>query len=111
MRLGPRIVEVRKELDVASIAWGATAYSVAGNAANAASEETFALTTLLRPKELPALAPISNRLLRDAALDPDVDAVIRDDLAEILARSAPTSPSCAAPARRTSRPASATRPA
>ena len=85
MRLGPRIVPVKKELDVPSLASGATAYYVAENAAIPASEETFALTPLLRPRELAALVPISNRLLRDAAANPDVEQVIRDDLAEVLA--------------------------
>lgn len=40
---------------------------------------------LLRPKRLSALVPVSNRLLRDAADSPDADAVIRQDLAEIMA--------------------------
>lgn len=85
MRLGPRIVPVKKELDVAGIASGATAYYISENAAIPTSEETFSLSALLRPRELAALVPISNRLLRDAALNPDVEQVIREDIAEVLA--------------------------
>jgi HK97 family phage major capsid protein len=49
------------------------------------SEQTFAQTPLLTPKELGALVPVSNRLLHDAAVSPSVEQVIREDLAEILA--------------------------
>ena len=85
MRAGPRVVQVKKELDVTSIASGSTAYYVAENAAIPVSEQTFAQQALLRPKELAALVPISNRLLRDAAQSPDVESVIRSDMSEVLA--------------------------
>jgi HK97 family phage major capsid protein len=78
-------VTVEKELDVTSLATGASAYYVAENAAIPTSEQTFAQRALLRPKELAALVPVLNRLLRDAARSSDLDAVIRDDLAEVLA--------------------------
>src|SRR5262245_23346717 len=83
MTLGPTVVPVQKELDVASLATGAVAYYVAENAAITPSEETFGLTALLRPKELAALVPVSNRLLRDAS-NPSVDSVITNDLAEVM---------------------------
>jgi HK97 family phage major capsid protein len=85
MRLGPRIVPVEKELDVTSISSGASASYVAENAPIPISEETFAQAVLLRPKELGALVPISNKLLRTAASSPDVEEVIREDLAEVIA--------------------------
>ncbi|MBA2358875.1 MAG: phage major capsid protein, partial [Actinobacteria bacterium] len=61
-KLGPRVVPVSKELAVTSISTGATAYYVAENAAIPVSEESFAQAVLLRPKELAALVPVSNRL-------------------------------------------------
>jgi HK97 family phage major capsid protein len=85
MALGPRIVAVKKELDVTSISSGSSAAYVAENAPIPVSEMTFAQQALLRPKELAALVPISNRLLRDAVDSPDVEQVIREDLAEVLA--------------------------
>jgi HK97 family phage major capsid protein len=84
MRLGPRTVPVEKELAITSIASGATASWVLENAAIPVSEETFAQSVLLRPKELAALVPISNRLLRDASGSPDIEQVLREDLAEIM---------------------------
>jgi HK97 family phage major capsid protein len=66
-RLGPTTVPVEKELDITSIASGATAYWVAENAAIPVSEQTFALSALFRPKDLASLVPVSDRLLRDAA--------------------------------------------
>lgn len=84
-RLGPRTVPVKKELSVTSLSTGASASWVAENAAIPISEQTFAQAVLLRPKELAALVPVSNRLLRDAAENPDVEDVIRSDLAEVLA--------------------------
>src|SRR4051794_28727095 len=85
MRLGPRIVPVKKDLSVTSVSTGASAYYVAENALIPTSEPTFAQTPLLVPKELAALVPVANRLLRDAAESPDVEQVLRDDLAEVLA--------------------------
>jgi HK97 family phage major capsid protein len=49
------------------------------------SEQTFGQQVLLRPKDLAALVPASNRLLRDAADTPDLEQVIRGDIAEVLA--------------------------
>ncbi len=85
MRMGPRVVPVAKELDVTSFATGSAAYYVAENAAIPTSEPTLAQRALLRPRELAALVPVSNRLLRDAAGSSDLESVIRDDLAEVLA--------------------------
>jgi HK97 family phage major capsid protein len=84
MRMGPRVVNVRKELLVNAISSGATAFYTAENAQIPVSEETFSQSSLLKPKNLAALVPVSNRLLRDAAVNPSVDAVIRQDLAEVL---------------------------
>ncbi len=65
-RLGPRTVDVKKLLSVLSMSSGATAYYTAENAAIPVSEPTFAEGALLAPKELTALVPVSNRLLRVA---------------------------------------------
>jgi HK97 family phage major capsid protein len=88
MRLGPRVVPVKKSLAVTSLSSGATAYWVAENALIPISEETFAQEVLLAPKDLAALVPISNRLLRDADENPDAEQVIRADMAEVLALAA-----------------------
>ncbi|MEJ7567715.1 MAG: phage major capsid protein [Gaiellaceae bacterium] len=85
MRLGPRIVPVEKELSVVSISSGASASYVGENLRIAVSEEAFAQAPLLRPKQLAALVPVSNRLLRDAEESPDIEEVIRADIAEVLA--------------------------
>jgi HK97 family phage major capsid protein len=85
MRLRPRIVPVDKELAVVAISSGASASYVGENLRIPPSEETFAEIPLLRPKQLAALVPVSNRLMRDASQSPAVDQVIRDDLAEVLA--------------------------
>jgi HK97 family phage major capsid protein len=85
MRLGPRVVPVSKSLSVTSISSGAAAYYVGENAAIPVSEPTFAQIPLLIPKELAALVPVSNRLLRDAAVSPSVEQVLREDLAQIMA--------------------------
>jgi HK97 family phage major capsid protein len=85
MRLGPRIVPVKKELRIVSLTEGATADYVEENEPISVSEQTFAQAPLLRPKQLAALVPVSNRLLRDATQNPDADQVIREDLAEVLA--------------------------
>jgi HK97 family phage major capsid protein len=84
-RLGPKVVPVARTLAVTSISTGASAYYVAENAAIPVSEQTFAQTPLLTPKELAALVPVSNRLLHDAAISPAVEQVLRQDLAEIMA--------------------------
>jgi Phage capsid family/Phage integrase family len=68
-----------------SLTDGATASYVRENELIQVSEQEFAQAPLLRPKQLAALVPVSNRLLRDAAEAPDAEAVIREDLAEVLA--------------------------
>jgi HK97 family phage major capsid protein len=88
MKLGPRVVPVVKELDITSIASGATAYYVSENAPIPVSEMTLAEAVLLRPKELDALVPVSNRLLSAATGargSRDLEQVLRQDLAEIIA--------------------------
>ena len=85
MRMGPTIVPVAKELSVSNLASGASTGYVAENTRIPVSEQTFGQTVLLRPKALAALVLVSNRLLRDASESPDVDRVIRTDLAEVLA--------------------------
>jgi len=85
MSMQPTVVSVKKELAVDSIATGATAYYVAENANITPSEPTFAENIVLRPKDLAALVPVSNRLLRDATEAPALDEVLRSDLAEVLA--------------------------
>ena len=85
LRMGVRTVHVEKELDLTSLASGASAAYVAENARSPVSEQTFAQGPLLRPKELSALVPVSNRLLRDADANPSVETIVREDLAEVLA--------------------------
>jgi HK97 family phage major capsid protein len=85
MRLNPTIVPVEKELDITSLSTGASAAYVAENARIPVTEQTFAQSVLLRPRDLAALVPVSNRLLRDAASNPSVERIIRDDLAEVIA--------------------------
>jgi HK97 family phage major capsid protein len=85
MRMGPTVVPVEKELDINSLSTGASASYVAENARIPVSEQTFAQSVLLRPKDLTALVPISNRLLKDAASNPSIEQVIRSDLAEVMA--------------------------
>lgn len=84
-RIGPTVVPVAKSLSVTSISTGASAYYIAENAAIPTSDMTFAQTPILAPKDLAALVPVSNRLLDDAATNPDLDAVLRADLAEVIA--------------------------
>lgn len=84
-RLGPTVVPVKKELAVTSISTGASAAYTLENANIAPSEMTLAQAPLLVPRELAALVPVSNRLLRDAIEEPRLDQVLRDDLSEIMA--------------------------
>jgi len=79
----PTVTKVGKELDVPQVATGSTAAYLAENAAIPASEPTFGLALQLRPRELVALVPISNRLLRDA--NPEVEQAVRTDLADVMA--------------------------
>ena len=83
--LKPTVVPVKKELAITSVSAGAAAYYVAENANVPVSEPTLAQAPLLQPKELAALVPVSNRLLRDAAETPQLEQVLRDDLAELMA--------------------------
>jgi HK97 family phage major capsid protein len=91
MRMGPRIVPVKKDLAIVSLSSGAAASYVGENLRIPVSEQTFAQAPLLAPKQLAALVPVSNRLLRDAQQSPDIEQVIRDDLAEVLALKADSS--------------------
>jgi HK97 family phage major capsid protein len=84
MRCNPTMVNVKKELDVTSLSTGATAFYTAENAQIPVSEQTFAQSALLRPKDLTAMVPVSLRLIKDAQ-NPSVEAVVRQDLAEVLA--------------------------
>jgi HK97 family phage major capsid protein len=85
MRMGVRVVPVRKELALTSVSSGAAAYYGLEGAHIAPSEMTFSQQVLLQPKGLAALVPVSNRLLRDARDTPDAADVITEDLAEIMA--------------------------
>lgn len=85
MKMTPRIILVGKEMAFTSLSSGAMASYTPENSPIPISEETFAQEVLLRPVELAALVPISNRLLRDAASNPSAEQVIRTDLAEVLA--------------------------
>lgn len=85
MRLGPTIVPVKKELDLVALSAGASASYVAENARVPVTEQTFATSVLLRPRELAALVPVSNRLLRDADSNPSAELIVRKDLAEVMA--------------------------
>jgi HK97 family phage major capsid protein len=85
MRMGPTIVPLKKSLDVVALSTGASATYLAENAPVPVSEQTFVQSALLTPKELAALIPVSDRLLRDAADNPSVEDIVRLDLAEVLA--------------------------
>lgn len=85
MRMNPRVVTVEKELDLPSVATGATAYYVQENARIPVTEQTFALTPVLNPIDLAVLTPVSNRLLRDASTQPSLEEVIRNDMAGAIA--------------------------
>jgi HK97 family phage major capsid protein len=85
MRMGPTIVPLKKSLDVLSLSTGASAVYLAENAPIPVSEQTFVQSALLTPKELAALVPVSDRLLRDADDNPSIEQIVRTDLAEVLA--------------------------
>jgi HK97 family phage major capsid protein len=85
MRMGPTVVPLKKSLDIVSLSTGASAVYLAENAPIPISEQTFVQSALLTPKELAALVPVSDRLLRDADDNPSVEEIIRRDLAEVLA--------------------------
>jgi HK97 family phage major capsid protein len=85
MQMGPTIVPLKKSLDVVSLSTGASAVYLAENAPIPVSEQTFVQSALLTPRELAALVPVSDRLLRDADDNPSVEEIVRRDLAEVLA--------------------------
>jgi HK97 family phage major capsid protein len=85
LRMGPTIVPLKKSLDVVSLSTGASAVYLAENAIIPISEQTFVQSALLTPKELAALVPVSDRLLRDADDNPSIEQIVRTDLAEVLA--------------------------
>lgn len=85
MRMGPTVVPLKKSLDIVSLSMGASAVYLAENASIPVSEQTFVQSALLTPKELAALVPVSDRLLRDADDNPSVEDIVRRDLAEVLA--------------------------
>jgi HK97 family phage major capsid protein len=78
-------IGVRKELLLNSASTGATAAYVAENAVIPVSEQTFSQATFLRPKTLAALVPVSNRLLRDAVENPDLEQFLIRDISEVIA--------------------------
>jgi HK97 family phage major capsid protein len=80
-----RVVPVKKELRVVSITESASADYIGENLPVPISEPTFAESQLIKPRRLSAIVPISNRLLRDAAENPDADRVLREDLATVMA--------------------------
>jgi HK97 family phage major capsid protein len=83
--MGVTVVPVAKELDIAGISSGATASFVSENSSIPVSQQSFVSNALLRPKALAALVPVSNRLLRDAATTPALEAVLIRDIAEVIA--------------------------
>jgi hypothetical protein len=83
LQMGVTRVDLRKSLNIVSLSTGASASYVAENALVPISEETFAEGPLLTPKELAAMVPISDRLLREAD-NPSVEEVVRRDLVEVL---------------------------
>lgn len=88
MALNPRVVDVRKELQLPGISSGATAFWSLENAALPVSEQTFAVQATLKPKELGVLVPLSNRLIRDAQNNPDLEAAVTADMGEVVALAA-----------------------
>lgn len=84
LQMGVTTIQVKKEFALTSVSTGATAAYVGENARIPTSEQTFAQAALLRPRNLAALVPVSNRLLRDADDNPSVELVVRRDLAEVL---------------------------
>jgi HK97 family phage major capsid protein len=84
MRMLPTIVPVEKELDITSLSSGVAADYVAENARLPVSEPVFAQRALLKPKELGVLVPVSNRLLRDARVNPSLEATLESDMADAL---------------------------
>jgi HK97 family phage major capsid protein len=88
MSLGPTIQPVRKVMAIDSIVQGATAGWVGENEPAPMSQPEFDQEVLLEPKELTALLAASNRLVRDAQQNPNLDQVLREELAEVMALAA-----------------------
>ncbi|UGS36102.1 phage major capsid protein [Capillimicrobium parvum] len=88
MQMGPRVLNVAKELDLPAVALGTTAAFVQENARIPVSEPQFSLTPKLKPLQLAALSPVSNRLLHDAQTVPEFEEIIRSDLADAVANRA-----------------------
>jgi HK97 family phage major capsid protein len=84
-KLGPTVVPLAKSLDVVSLSSGATAAYLGENSPIPPSEQSFVQSALLTPKELAALVPVSDRLLREADSNPSIEEIIRRDLSEVLA--------------------------
>ncbi len=84
LALGAPIIPVRIEMDVAGLSTGATANFVQENAAIPTSEETFSFSSILKPKPLAAMVPISNRLLADEVTNPSLEMAVRGDLAAVI---------------------------
>jgi HK97 family phage major capsid protein len=85
MKLKPKLVDVDKELDVPAMTTGASASWTAENAPIVVSEQTFGIPLTLSPKELSALVPMSNRVLRDASSNPSIAEAVTEDLAAVIA--------------------------
>jgi HK97 family phage major capsid protein len=83
--MGVRVIPVKKQLLINYLSSGATAYWTPENAAAVVSEETFSQGALLAPRDLTAMVPVSDRMLRDAAETPDLETIVRQDMAEVLA--------------------------
>lgn len=89
---GPRIIPFGSQMNQVQLSTGATAYYTAENAAITPSQETFSQVTLLTPKNLTGLVPVSNYLLNDTTrgdIDRDITAsaedLIRQDLSVVMA--------------------------
>jgi HK97 family phage major capsid protein len=91
-RANPRIVPFSAQMNQVQLSTGATAYYTPENAAITPSQETFAQVTLLTPKNLTGLVPVSTYLLNDTSrrdvpnpITADAEDVIRQDLATVMA--------------------------
>jgi HK97 family phage major capsid protein len=91
-RAGPRIVPFSAQMNQVQLSTGATAYYTPENAAITPSQETFAQVTLLTPKNLTGLVPVSTYLLNDSRrtdvpnqVQTDAEMAIRQDLATVIA--------------------------
>jgi HK97 family phage major capsid protein len=80
-KLNPTIVPLNGTLQIPRITGGATAAYTAENADIASTEQTTGDVTLIE-KELAAIVPVSNRLMRS----PRADSMVRDDIVAALAQ-------------------------